>query len=191
MRWRGQRRFASIYCSLEVFIHAIDSACVITHLAMRRQSQTVVRPCTATLAHYNFEEEALIKVSVMYSYKPNVRFDHDYYRTKHLPLIKSRMGAALKYYTIDKGLADRNGKSPGAYVAMCHLLCDSVDEYQSSFGPHAHEIEGDIRNFTDVTPIIQISEVVVENSARPGTESLLRSPNDRDSPSHTPDQVIR
>jgi uncharacterized protein (TIGR02118 family) len=127
----------------------------------------------------------LIKVSVIYSYKPGVRFDDDYYRTKHLPLIKSRMGAALKYYTIDKGLADKNGKSPGAYVAMCHLLCDSVDEYQSSFGPHAHRIHGDIRKFTDVTPIIQISEVVVENSARRGT------PNDRDSPSHTPDQVVR
>jgi uncharacterized protein (TIGR02118 family) len=102
----------------------------------------------------------------MYSYKPDVRFDHDYYRTKHLPLIESRMGAALKYYTIDKGLADRNGNAPGAYVAMCHLLCDSVAAYQSAFAPHAREIDGDIRNFTDVTPIIQISEVVVENSTR-------------------------
>ncbi|WP_128970471.1 EthD family reductase [Bradyrhizobium tropiciagri] len=111
----------------------------------------------------------MIKVSVMYSNKPGARFDHDYYRTKHLPLIKSRMGATLKYYAIDKGLADRDGRAPGAYVAMCHLLCDSLDEYQSSFGPHAHEIDGDIRNFTDVTPIIQISEVVVENSARART----------------------
>ena len=108
----------------------------------------------------------MIKVSVMYSNQPGVRFDHAYYRTKHLPLIKSRMGAALKYYTIDKGLADREGKPPGAYIAMCHLLCDSVGEYQSSFGPHAQEIDGDIRNFTDLTPIVQISEVVVENSAK-------------------------
>ena len=107
----------------------------------------------------------MIKVSVMYSYKPNVRFDHDYYRTKHLPLIKSRMGAALKYYAIDKGLTSRDGKSPSAFVAMCQLLCDSVDAYRSAFAPHAREIQGDIPNFTDVTPIIQISEVVVENSA--------------------------
>ena len=81
----------------------------------------------------------MIKVSVMYPSKPGMRFDHDYYRTRHLPLIKSRMGAALKYYTIDKGLADGEGKPLGAYVAMCHLLCDSVDEYQSSFGPHARK----------------------------------------------------
>ncbi|MDH2386411.1 EthD family reductase [Bradyrhizobium sp. CER78] len=89
----------------------------------------------------------------MYPNKPDARFDDDYYCIKHLPLIKSRMGGALKYYTIDKGLADRDGRRAGAYVAMCHLLCDSLDECRSAFGPHAHEIDEDIRNFTDVTPI--------------------------------------
>jgi uncharacterized protein (TIGR02118 family) len=79
----------------------------------------------------NFQEETMIKVSVMYPNKPGVRFDHAYYRTKHLPLIKSRMGAALKYYTIDKALMDGEGKPLGAYVAMCHLLCDSFDAYQA------------------------------------------------------------
>jgi uncharacterized protein (TIGR02118 family) len=127
----------------------------------------------------------------MYSNQPGVWFDHDYYRTKHLPLIKSRMGTALRYYTIDKGLADRDGKRPGAYVAMCHLLCDSIDAYKSSFGPHAQEINEDIRNFTDVTPIIQISEVVVENSARNGTEALCQTPIDRGSSPHMSDRVIR
>src|SRR6187549_468826 len=99
----------------------------------------------------------MIKVSVIYPSKSGARFDHDYYRTKHLPLIKSRMGAALKYYAIDRGLTGRDGKSPSAFVAMCHLLCDSVDAYQSAFAPHAREIQGDVPNFTDVTPIIQIS----------------------------------
>lgn len=107
----------------------------------------------------------MVKVSVMYPSSSGVRFDHDYYRDKHLPLIKSRMGAALKYYAIDKGLAGEAADAPAAYVAMCHLMCDSVEVYQSSFGPHAQELLGDIRNFTDRTPIVQISDVVVENSA--------------------------
>src|SRR5262245_19555892 len=108
----------------------------------------------------------MIKVSVMYPNTPGARFDHDYYRDEHLPLIKSRMGAALKYYTIDKGLTVGAPGSPPAYVAMCHLMCDSVESYESSFGPHAQEIRGDIANFTNVTPVRQISEVVVENSAK-------------------------
>jgi uncharacterized protein (TIGR02118 family) len=132
----------------------------------------------------------MIKVSVMYASGPGVRFDHEYYRTTHLPLIKNTMGAALKYYAIDKGLADRTGKAP-AYVAMCHLFCDSVEAYQSSFGPHAQEINGDIRNFTDVTPIVQISEVVVENSAHGETEAPHRMPIDRGSSTSTSDQVAR
>ena len=117
----------------------------------------------------------MIKVSVMYPNRPGARFDHDYYRTKHLPLIKGRMGATLKYYTIDRELADGEGKPLGAYVAMCHLLCDSVEEYQSSFDPHAQEIRGDIINFTDRTPVHQISEVVVENSEKGQIEALVKA----------------
>lgn len=107
----------------------------------------------------------MIKVSVMYPDKPEAQFDHNYYREKHLPLIKRRMGVALNYYTIDRGLA---GGAPGArptFIAACHLLCDSIEAYKASFGPYAQEIQGDIAKFTDVTPIVQISEVVVENSA--------------------------
>src|SRR5262249_2370648 len=132
----------------------------------------------------------MIKVSVMYPNKPGVRFDHDYYRDKHLPLIKRRMGAALKYYAIDKELT-ADVDAPAAYVAMCHLLCDSVEAYQSAFGPYAKEISGDIRNFTDQTPIKQISKVVIENSANAETEEHHRVPMERSSSSSRSNQVIR
>jgi uncharacterized protein (TIGR02118 family) len=112
----------------------------------------------------------MIKVSVMYPNRPGAQFDHDYYRDKHLPLIKRRMGAALKYYTVDKGLAGATPNVPATYVAMCHLVCDTLEAYNSAFGPHAREISGDIRNFTDVTPVVQVSEVVVENSTNDRTE---------------------
>jgi uncharacterized protein (TIGR02118 family) len=107
----------------------------------------------------------MVKVSVMYPYRPGARFDHEYYREKHLPLIKRRMGAALKCYTIDKGLSGPTAQSPPTYIGMCHLLCDSLETYHSAHDPHAAELTGDIRNFTEVTPVVQISDVVVENSA--------------------------
>jgi uncharacterized protein (TIGR02118 family) len=114
----------------------------------------------------------MIKVSVMYPNTSGVRFDHAYYRDQHLPLIKTRMGAALKYYTIDKGLSGGSADAPAAYVGMCHLLCDSLEAYRTSFAPHGQEILADIRNFTNVTPVTQISEVVVENSAQVRTNAL-------------------
>jgi len=45
---------------------------------------------------------------------------------------------------------------------MCHIFCDSVEDFQSGFGPHADEIMNDIPKYTDLAPILQISEVVVE-----------------------------
>ena len=44
---------------------------------------------------------------------------------------------------------------------MCHVFCESVEAFQAGFGPHAKEIMADIPNYTDLTPVIQISEVVV------------------------------
>jgi hypothetical protein len=63
----------------------------------------------------------MIKVSVMYPNTPGARFDHAYYRDTHMPLVKARMGACCKYYTVDKGLG---GGAPGADVRwhVSHLL---------------------------------------------------------------------
>lgn len=103
----------------------------------------------------------MIKVSVMYPHIAGARFDHSYYRDKHLPMVKTRMGASCKSYTIDKGIAGGTPGSQPSYVALCHLFCDSVEAFQAGFGPHATEIMADIPNYTDLTPVIQISEVVV------------------------------
>ena len=37
-----------------------------------------------------------------------------------------------------------------------------VEAFQAGFGPHAEEILGDIPNYTDLAPTLQISEVMVE-----------------------------
>ena len=103
----------------------------------------------------------MIKVSVMYPYTEGARFDHAYYRDKHMPLLKARMGDACRSYTIDKGLAGGAPGMPPTYVGMCHVFCDSAESFQSAFGPHAKEILGDIKNYTDIAPVMQISEVVV------------------------------
>jgi uncharacterized protein (TIGR02118 family) len=44
---------------------------------------------------------------------------------------------------------------------MIHLLFDSLEAFQGAFGPHAEAIMGDIPNYTDLEPVIQISEVIM------------------------------
>ena len=62
---------------------------------------------------------------------------------------------------VDKGIARGVPGSPPTYVGMCHIFCDSVEIFQAGFGPHAGEIMADIANYTDLSPVIQISDVVV------------------------------
>jgi uncharacterized protein (TIGR02118 family) len=106
----------------------------------------------------------MIKVSVMYPGKVGSRFDHDYYRNKHMPLVKARMGEGCLYYSVDRGLSGGTPGSAPTYVGMCHIFSESLDSFQRSFAPHADEIMADIANYTDLTPVMQISEVVVEHS---------------------------
>lgn len=103
----------------------------------------------------------MIKVSAMYPHTPDARFDFAYYVDKHMPMVKDRFGEACKYYTIDKGLAGMTPGSAPTYSVACHFFFDSVGAFQSAFAPHAHEIMGDIPNYTDISPVIQISEVLV------------------------------
>ncbi len=44
---------------------------------------------------------------------------------------------------------------------MGHLFCESVEAFQAGFGPHTKEIMGDIPNYTNQKPIIQMSDVLV------------------------------
>jgi uncharacterized protein (TIGR02118 family) len=81
-----------------------------------------------------------------------------------MPLVKRLMGNTCRYYTVDKGMAGGEPGSPPTYIAMCHIFCDSVAAFQAGFGPHASEILGDIPNYTDLSPVLQISDVVVEKS---------------------------
>jgi len=103
----------------------------------------------------------MIKVSVMYPNIPGVRFNHEYYRDKHMPMVKALLGDACSYYTIDKGLT---GSAPGnaaTYIAMCHIFSESIEVFLAASAPHAQAMEEDLINYTDLSPIMQISEVVV------------------------------
>jgi len=102
----------------------------------------------------------MITVTVMYENKPDARFDHEYYRETHMPLVKARMGESCKYYTVEKGLTGSAPGSPAPYIALCHIFCDSLESFEAGFGPHMEEIMADIPNYTELVPLVQISEVV-------------------------------
>lgn len=101
----------------------------------------------------------MIKVSVFYPNNPGSRFDMAYYLDRHMPMVEQKLGASLRGSSVEQGIGGIEPGSAPAYAAMGHLLFDSVDAFQQSFGPHAAAIVGDVPNYTNIQPIIQVSEV--------------------------------
>ncbi len=105
-------------------------------------------------------KKGMIKVTILYSNGEGKKFDMDYYSSKHMPMIASLLGDSLKFYEIDKGISGRTANDPVPYLAIGYLYFDRLSAYQNSFGPHAKEIVGDVPNYTNIQPVVQISEVL-------------------------------
>ncbi len=101
----------------------------------------------------------MIKLSVLYPAGATAKFDMDYYCTRHMPMVRQKLGAACRNMAVDGGLAGGAPGSPPTYVAMGHLYFDSVEAFQAAIGPHLSEIMADIPNYTNIEPVLQISEV--------------------------------
>jgi uncharacterized protein (TIGR02118 family) len=103
----------------------------------------------------------MIKVSVFYPNEEGKKFNMEYYFNKHVPMLQQKLGAACKRLAVEQGLAGAVPGSRPTYLIMFHLYFDSVEAFQTAFGPHAQAIMGDIPNYTDLQPTIQISEVKI------------------------------
>jgi uncharacterized protein (TIGR02118 family) len=104
-------------------------------------------------------EATMVKVSVMYPMQQGTEFDMTYYVNRHIPMVRQLLGPSLKGVSVEQGISGMQPGSSATYVAMGHLLFDSVTDFQASFGPHAETIIADIPKYTNSEPTIQISEV--------------------------------
>jgi uncharacterized protein (TIGR02118 family) len=101
----------------------------------------------------------MIKVSVMYPNREGVKFDMAYYVDRHIPMVRQLLGSSLKRVSVEQGISGLGSGSSAPYVAMGHLLFDSPEAFQTSFGPHAQAIMEDIPKYTNSEPTVQIGEV--------------------------------
>ena len=103
----------------------------------------------------------MIKVSVFYPDREGSKFDMDYYCNSHIPMVREKLGAACKNAAVEQGIAGPTPGSRPAFIAMGHIYFDSVEAFQTAFGPHTEAIMADIPNYTDIQPTLQISEVKI------------------------------
>jgi len=104
----------------------------------------------------------MIKVSVLYPNTESSKFDMDYYCNSHVPMVQKKLGVACKRISIEHGISGAEPESQATYIVMGHLYFDSIAAFQDAFEPYAEEIMGDVSNYTDIQPTVQISEVKIE-----------------------------
>ena len=98
-------------------------------------------------------------LSVVYPRTPGTTFDFDYYRSTHMPLVTQRWGnSGLRGGEALLGSSAPDG-SPAPYFAIGIIHFDTAENLHAALaGEHASEIIGDIANFTDAQPVIQIND---------------------------------
>jgi uncharacterized protein (TIGR02118 family) len=68
--------------------------------------------------------------------------------------------------SVERGMEIEEPRIESPYVAMCHYYFDSLEDFMAAFIPHAEELRGDIKNYTDIQPVIQINKVEITRPER-------------------------
>jgi uncharacterized protein (TIGR02118 family) len=104
---------------------------------------------TGTRAPY---PSLMIKLTVSYPKGEGTTFDHNYYAATHVPLCNSTFSPVKT--EIEKGI-------DGPSVAGVVFYFDSMEAMQSALGsPQVADVMADVANYTNIAPVMQISEVV-------------------------------
>jgi uncharacterized protein (TIGR02118 family) len=101
----------------------------------------------------------MVKVSVLYPNNPGSHFDVEYYLNTHMPMASKLLGDAIKAVTVEIGRAGKAPEEEPPFAAICGFTCETVQAFNNAFLPVASELQGDIPKYTDIEPIIQISDI--------------------------------
>lgn len=101
----------------------------------------------------------MFKVAVFYPNGNDKTFDMDYYEKKHMPMVAGFLGKNLKFYEIDKGIAGRIPNDKAPFVAIGYFFIRNVAEYNKAIGQNREAVISDFKNYTNIQPVVQISEI--------------------------------
>lgn len=123
---------------------------------------------TNQLLHSSVPGNEMFKVAILYPNGEGKTFDLAYYEQKHMPMVAGFLGKNLQFYEIDKGIAGRTANDNPPYLAVGYFFIKDVAEYNKAIGQNRDTIISDFKNYTNVQPVVQISEIrqLVHNTVK-------------------------
>jgi uncharacterized protein (TIGR02118 family) len=101
----------------------------------------------------------MIKVTVFYP-SGSGKLDMDYYLNSHIPSCQKLLSLyGLIRIEVDKGIDSPEGAA--LYTVIAHLVFESAEQMQKGMQAHDPELAADVKNYTDIQPIFQVSEVLI------------------------------
>lgn len=110
----------------------------------------------------------MVRICIFYPNNKSARFDVRYYVEKHMPMSIALLSgqAGFRGVSVEHGLGGALPGTDAAFVAMCHFLFESLADFVAAFAPHADTLRSDMHNYTDIEPIIQVSEVLISQQSQ-------------------------
>ncbi|BDC50340.1 hypothetical protein F183_A26560 [Bryobacterales bacterium F-183] len=103
----------------------------------------------------------MIRALVLYS-SSATRFDMDYYLSKHIPMVEELWKPhGLIGVSVSRGISGLMPGTQATYVVAGMLTFESQEALGKCISNGGGQILGDIPNFTDVQPDVQVCEVVL------------------------------
>ena len=100
-------------------------------------------------------------VAITYPNGEGATFDHDYYRTQHLPMVgKAFTPHGMGYASVLKGDARLDGSPPASLNQAIFSFREEEGARAAMASEEAGGLLADIANFTNVAPVIQFSTAV-------------------------------
>jgi uncharacterized protein (TIGR02118 family) len=93
----------------------------------------------------------------------NEDFDFEFYKRRHVPLIRDILGRSLHKIEVRKGHSSHGGGAP-TYVAVISIWIADWEAYEQAMAARTQELLDEVPLFTKVMPIMQIDEVFCEGT---------------------------
>lgn len=101
----------------------------------------------------------MIDILVIYPNRDGMSFDESYYFNHHMPLVGRLLDSyGLKYMRVAKGV-----ERDSPFFLVTHLGFEAKETFNKAIDEVGNRIFEDIPRFTNVEPLIQMGELMVNN----------------------------
>jgi uncharacterized protein (TIGR02118 family) len=105
----------------------------------------------------------MFNISFLYEKKEGAVFNEDYFINTHIPMVLKLLSdkRGFKGVSVEVGLDIKEPNLASPFIAICQYYYDTIENFMNEYSYHENKISGDLVNYSDVKPIIQISQIKI------------------------------